>query len=50
MEAIVWNKIYEKLNAKPIPKCNHITPLVFFEEREAPNNVRKNDANDMEMR
>ena len=50
VEAIVWNRIYEKLNPKPMPKCNPMPPFVFFEERDTPISVRINEAKDMAMR
>jgi hypothetical protein len=46
----VWNKIYEKLNAKPTPKYNPMPPLTFLEERDAPIMVRMKEAKDMAMR
>ena len=33
---MVWNKMYEKLNASPIPKCSPIPPFTFREESESP--------------
>ena len=50
VEAIVWNKMYEKLNPKPIPKCNPIPPFVFLEDKDTPISVRIKEANDMAMR
>ena len=49
-EEIVWKRMYEKLNPKPIPSDKPIPPFVFFEESDAPIIVRINAANDIAMR
>ena len=50
VDEMVWNRMYEKLNPKPIPRCNPIPPFVFFEERDTPISVRMNEAKDMAIR
>lgn len=47
---MVWNKMYEKLNASPIPKCSPIPPFTFREESESPMAVRMKAANDIAIR
>ena len=47
---MVWNRMYEKLSPKPIPKWSPMPPLTFREESERPMAVRINAANDMAMR
>ena len=49
-EDTVWNRMYEKLNPKPIPRDIPIPPLVFFEDSEAPIIVKMNAAKDIAIR
>ena len=46
----VWNKMYEKLNANPIPRFIPMPPFTFLEERDSPMVVRMKAANDMAIR
>ena len=47
---IVWKRMYEKLNPKPIPNDIPMPPLVFLDESDAPMMVRINAAKDIAMR
>jgi hypothetical protein len=46
----VWNRIYEKLKANPIPKFIPIPPFTFLEDKDKPIAVRINAAKDMAIR
>ena len=50
VDATVWKRMYEKLNAKPTPKCNPIPPFTFLDDNDTPINVKMNEANDMAIR
>ena len=50
VDDIVWNNIYEKLSANPIPKQSPIPPFTLRAERETPITVRINAAKDMAIR
>ena len=47
---IPWNRIYEKLNASPIPNDNPMLPFDFLDESDTPIIVRIKAANDIAMR
>ena len=49
-DEILWNKIYEKLNASPIPNDNPIPPFTFLDDNDAPIIVRIKAANDIAIR
>ena len=49
-DEIVWNKMYEKLNASPIPNESPIPPFLFLDESEAPMIVIMNAAKDIAIR
>ena len=49
-EDMLWNRIYEKLNASPIPSDRPIPPFTFLDESEAPIIVRMNAAKDIAIR
>ena len=49
-DEILWNTMYEKLSARPIPNDNPIPPFAFLEESETPMTVRRNAAKDIAMR
>ena len=50
VEDTVWNRMYEKLRAKPTPKFIPIPPLTYLEDKDNPMEVRIKAANDMAMR
>ena len=46
----VWNKMYEKLKAKPIPRYNPIPPFTLRADNETPITVKIKAANDIAIR
>ena len=49
-DEILWNTMYEKLSARPIPNDSPMPPFAFREESETPMIVRMNAAKDIAIR
>lgn len=50
VDDMVWNRMYEKLNANPIPKCRPMPPFTLRDDSDSPIAVRINAANEVAMR
>ena len=50
VDEMVWNTMYPKLMAIPIPRFNPMPPLTFFAESERPISVSIKAANEEAMR
>ena len=47
---MVWNTMYPKLKAMPIPRFSPMPPLTFLAESDTPMSVSMNAANEVAMR